>query len=286
MAVYKRSYKGYQGVLTPLWSRFLIVPRSGFARLFQSKFLVVYLVTCFFYPLGCAVFIYLSHNLTFLQTFNIPIGQALSVNPRLFQFFCGFQGAMAYLLTAFVGPGLIAPDLANNALPLYFCRPFSRTEYVLGKMSVLLSLLSLITWVPGLILFLIQSSLAGREWMHANLWIAGAIFVGLLVWDVVLSLIALALSAWVKWRIAAGALILGVYFAGAGFGTAINSIVRTKYGTLIDLAQVMSNIWSQMFRSDSAPDVPVADAWIALAVACAICLWLLARRVKAFDVVK
>ncbi len=286
MAVYKRTYKGYEGVLTPAWSRFLIVPRSSFARLFQSKFLVVYLVACFFYPLGCAVFIYLSHNLSFLQTFNIPAGQALTINARFFQFFCGFQGALAYLLTAFVGPGLVAPDLANNALPLYFCRPFSRTEYVLGKMSVLMSLLSLVTWIPGLILFLIQSSLAGKEWMRANLWIAFAIFGGLLLWDVVLSLIALALSAWVKWRIAAGALILGVYFAGAGFGTAINSIVRTKYGTLIDLAQVMSNIWSQMFRSDTPPDVPVADAWIALAVACAICLWLLARRVKAFEVIK
>lgn len=286
MAVYKRTYKGYDGGLTPSWSRFLIVPRSSFPRLFQSKFLVVYLVACFFYPLGCAVFIYLSHNLIFLQTFNIPIGQALSINPRFFQFFCGIQGAMAYLLTAFVGPGLIAPDLANNALPLYFCRPFTRTEYVLGKMTVLLSLLSLITWLPGLILFLIQSSLAGREWMYSNLWIAWALFAGLLLWDIVLALIALALSAWVKWRIAAGALILGVYFAGAGFGTAINSIVRTRYGTLIDLAQVMSNIWAQMFRSDVAPDVPVADSWIALAIACAICLCLLARRVKAFEVIK
>jgi ABC-2 type transport system permease protein len=153
-------------------------------------------------------------------------------------------------------------------------------------MTVLLSLLCLITWIPGLILFLVQSSLAGREWMQSNLWIAAAIFGGLLLWDVVLSLIALALSAWVKWRIAAGALILGVYFAGAGFGTAINSIVRTKYGTLIDVAQVMSNIWSQMFRSDTPPDVPVADSWTALAIACAICLWLLARRVKAFEVIK
>jgi len=286
MAVYKRTYKGYDGVLTPPWSRFLIVPRSSFGRLFQSKFLVMYLVACFFYPLGCTAFIYISHNLSFLQTLNIPAGQALVINARFFQLFCGFQGALAYLLTAFVGPGLVAPDLANNALPLYFCRPFSRVEYVLGKMSVLLSLLSLITWVPGLILFLIQSSLAGSEWMHSNLWIASAIFVGLLLWDVVLSLIALALSAWVKWRIAAGALILGVYFAGAGFGTAINSIVRTKYGTLIDLAQVMSNIWSEMFRSETPPDVPVSDAWIALGVACAICLWLLAKRVKAFEVIK
>jgi ABC-2 type transport system permease protein len=284
--VYKRTYKRYEGAFTPGWSRFLIVPKSSFTRLFQSKFLVMYLVACFFYPLGCAVFIYLSHNLTFLQTFNIPIGQALSINARFFQFFCGFQSALAYLLTAFVGPGLVAPDLANNALPLYFCRPFTRTEYVLGKMSVLMILLSLITWVPGLLLFLIQSSLAGSEWLHSNLWIAGAIFGGLFLWDVVLSLIALALSAWVKWRIAAGALILGVFFAGAGFGAAINSIVRTKYGGLIDLAQVMSNIWAKMFRDDAVPDVPVADSWAVLALVCALCLWLLARRVKAFEVVK
>ena len=122
--------------------------------------------------------------------------------------------------------------------------------------------------------------------MHSNLWIAGAIFGGLFLWDVVLSLIALALSAWVKWRIAAGALILGVFFAGAGFGAAINSIVRTKYGGLIDLAQVMSNIWAKMFRDDTVPDIPVADSWVVLALVCALCLWLLARRVKAFEVVK
>ena len=41
---------------------------------------------------------------------------------------------------AFIGPGQVSPDLANNALPLYLARPFSRVEYVLGKMSVLLVL--------------------------------------------------------------------------------------------------------------------------------------------------
>ena len=51
----------------------------------------------------------------------------------------------------------MSPDLRNNGLPLYLSRPFSRTEYVLGKMSVLLILLSAITWVPGLLLFLFQA---------------------------------------------------------------------------------------------------------------------------------
>src|SRR6266852_1287555 len=76
---------------------------------------------------------------------------------RLFQSnFVSVQGVFAFLLTAFTGPGLISPDLANGALPLYFCRPFSRAEYVIGKSSVLAILLSQITWVPGLVLFAVQ----------------------------------------------------------------------------------------------------------------------------------
>ena len=38
-------------------------------------------------------------------------------------------------------------------MPLYLARPFSRTEYVLGKASTLVILLSLLTWIPGLFLF-------------------------------------------------------------------------------------------------------------------------------------
>jgi len=286
MAVYKRTYKAYEGALTPGWSRFLILPRSAYGRLMQSKFLVIYLVACFFFPLGCAAFIYVSHNLSFLTAMNIPASQILKVNGAFFQFFCGFQGGMAVLLTAFVGPGLVAPDLANNALPLYFCRPFSRAEYVFGKMSLLLAMLSAITWVPGLLLFLIQSSLAGAAWARENSWIGSSILEGLLVWDVVLCLIALALSAWIKWRIAAGGAILALFFAGAGFGTAINAIVRTQYGALVDLRQVISIVFAQMFRDTSPPAVSAGDAWIVLAVTCLICLRLLSKRVKAFEVVK
>ena len=286
MAVYKRTYKAYEGALTPGWSRFLILPRSAYGRLMRSKFLVMYLVACFFFPLGCAAFIYFTHNLSFLTAMNIPAGRLFQINGRFFQFFCGFQGGMAVLLTSFVGPGLVAPDLANNSLPLYFCRPFSRAQYVFGKMSLLLALLSAITWVPGLLLFAIQSSLAGANWARENSWIGTSIFEGLMIWDIVLCLIALALSAWVKWRIAAGGAILALFFAGAGFGTAVNAIVRTQYGSLLDLRQVISIVFSQMFRDPMPPTVPASDAWTALAVTCAICLWLLSKRVKPFEVVK
>ena len=112
-------------------------------------------------------------------------------------------------------------------LPLYFCRPFSRAEYVFGKASVLAILLSQITWIPGL------SSVRGAgeprrigvDWDH--LWIAGSLVLSSLIWIAILSLLAMALSAWVKWRIVAGALLLAVLFFGAGFAQAINAVMRT-----------------------------------------------------------
>ncbi|HYK58074.1 MAG TPA: hypothetical protein VEV85_01470 [Bryobacteraceae bacterium] len=286
MAVYKQTYKPYDGSQTPRWSRFLILGRSSYGRLMQSRFLVLYLMACFFFPVLCAVFVYASHNLSILESLNIPASRIFQINNQFFEFYCGFQGGMACLLTAFIGPGLVAPDLANRALPLYFSRPFGRAEYVAGKMSLLLYLLSLITWIPGLFVFGVQAELAGWHWTRDNVWIAGSLLAGLIIWDLFLALMALALSASVKWSLAAGALILGVLFAGGGLAAAVNSIVRTNYGSLLDLRQVMSVIWSQMFRDEQATNVPVGQAWIALAAAAAICIWLLARRVKAFEVVK
>ena len=43
------------------------------------------------------------------------------------------------------------------------CAGRFRAQYVLGKMSVLLILLSLITWVPQLLLFFFQSYLEGSN---------------------------------------------------------------------------------------------------------------------------
>ena len=286
MAVYKRTYKGYEGGLTPQWSRFMILPRYSFARLFQSKFLLMFLAACAIYPIGAAGFIYIAHNLSFLEALNIPAGRFLQVNERFFLYFCNFQSVMAYLLTAIVGPSLISPDVANNAMPLYLCRPFSRSQYVLGRMMVLLWLLARVTWIPGLILFGIQADMAGRDWTKNNLWIAWAVFGRLLVWSVILSLIALAISAWVRWKIAAGGLILGVFFAGAGFGAAINIVMRTQKGSLLDLAQMMDTAWDQVFRFDPGNGISTGQAWAVLAVVSGISLWLLSKKVRAFEVVK
>ncbi len=289
MAVYKRTYKGYSGERTPTWSRFMILPRYSFARLFRSKFLLLFYLACFIYPLGCVGYIYLAHNLSFLKAFNVS-SNLLVVDQNFFILFCSFQFAMAYFMTAFVGPGLVSPDLVNNALPLYLCRPFSRTEYVLGRMSVLLWVLSSISWVPGLLLFGVQSSLAGWQWAKDNWWIAGSIFISLMMCNLVLSLIAMTVSSRVKWKVLAGIIIIGIFIAGSGFGAAINAVMRTHYGSLINLTQINLTIWSKLFRlpdiSGSRDRLSPTEAWAAILSISALCLWLLSRKVRAFEVVK
>jgi ABC-2 type transport system permease protein len=286
MAVYKRTYKGYEGGLTAEWSRFMILPRYSYARLFQSKFLLMFLAVCALYPIGAAGFIYIAHNVSFLKALNPQAGNFLEVNEKFFVYFCNFQSVMAYLLTAIVGPSLVSPDLTNNAMPLYLCRPFTRTEYVLGRMMVVLYLLAWITWIPGLILFGIQADMAGWDWTKAHFWIAWGVFAGLFAWTVILSLIALAISAWVRWKIAAGGLILGVFFAGAGFGSAINAVMRTDKGSLIDIARMMATAWGQLLRYDNGGGITATQAWMVLGIVSAISLWLLSRKVRAFEVVK
>lgn len=285
MAVYRRNYKPYAGRLTPEWSRCLVLFRYSRRNLFRSKFLTGLFVVCFFYPLACLLLIYLAHNASFLQQLGVPAG-VLSIDNKFFFNFISVQGVLAFLLTAFAGPGLISPDLANGALPLYFCRPFSRVEYVLGKSSVLAILLSQITWVPGLILFAMQAGLAGASWTWSNLWIAGSLILSSLIWIAILSLLAMALSAWVKWRIVAGALLLGVMFFGEGLAQAINAVMRTDSGHFFNVAYLMGTVWNSLFQVDSRHAIPVAQAWVALLIYCAICLGLIMRKVRAYEVIK
>jgi ABC-2 type transport system permease protein len=286
MAVYKRSYKSYTGALTNPRTRFLILPKYSYERLFSSRFLTGFLVASCFFPLGCVGYIYLVNNLSVFASMGIPAPEFLKIDATFFHFFLNFQGVLAYILTTLIGPNLIAPDLANNALPTYFSRPFSRTEYVIGKMSVLTILLSLITWVPGLLLFFMQASQAGWDWTWANLFIPRALFLGSMAWILLLSLLAVALSAWVKWKVVAGALILGVFGIGAGLAVMINNILATDLGAMVDLSRIMNTIWSTQFGLEPSTGLEPFEAWTGFIAVCIVCVLLLERKIRPKEIVK
>ena len=286
MAVYKRTYRGYAGAFTPTWSRFLVLYRFARRTQSRSKIQTVFFVLCFFFPLLCLLGIYANSHLSAFAFLGRRAGSFLEIDGSFFLVYLSVQSALSFILTAFIGPGLVSPDLANGALTLYLCRPLSRTEYVLGKLSVLVITLSWITWVPGLVLFFVQGSLSGWQWMSDNLWLANAILWGSFVWILLLAMLSLALSAWVKWRIAAGALLLATFFVGAGFAQAVNAVLRTQQGYLLDISRLVSIIWQNLLRQQGDRPLPVLEAWIAVLILYALCLFLLMRKVKAAEVIR
>jgi ABC-2 type transport system permease protein len=284
MAVYKRTYRAYDGPLTnPVW-RFLVLQRYAFRALFRSRMLLIGYIACFIGPLIALLVVYLNQNASILA----QVGQKpgfLKINGGWFLNFLQFQGALAGLLTAFVGPSLIAPDLTNGALSVYLSRPFSRAEYILGKGSVLGVLIASITLLPALLLFCVQSSLVGWTWLEDNIFIAGGSLAVCGLMMALFILLGLAMSAWVRWRIVAGALILGVFAAGKGFGAVVNAIMRTESGYYLDLQHLLSVIGAQLFQS-AASDEPISGwaATTAVAAACALFLLLINRKLRVCEV--
>ncbi|MCW5980880.1 MAG: hypothetical protein KIT09_22555 [Bryobacteraceae bacterium] len=299
MAVYKKTYRRYDGPLTPPSLRFLILSRYSFEELRQKRLFGLFLIGAMIWPIVCALTIYLHHNLSALRILELDASKLISIDAGFFLFYLGFQSMLAFFLTGFIGPGLVSPDLANNALPMYLSRPLSRSEYVLGKMTVLVALLSIFTWIPGLLLFLLQSYLGGLGWFTHNLRIAAALFAGSWIWILILALLALALSAWVKWKPLAGALLFITFFVGGGLANAANAILDTSWGHLINLSHLIGTVWLRLFgepatlgsgavffRVQPGAEMPLWVAWAALFGFCGVCLRLLAKKIRAMEIVK
>jgi ABC-type transport system involved in multi-copper enzyme maturation permease subunit len=306
MAVYEQTYKPYSGKLTPEWSRFLIIPRHAYRAVFNSKLFTAFFVICFLPLLVEAILIYLHHNFSAIAAMKIDVRALVPIDASFFYTFVNIQGGFAFFVALLLGPPLVSRDLRNNALPLYLCRPFSRTEYVMGKMSVILILLSAITWIPQLLLFLFQSYLEGFTWFRTNLWMASAIFIGSVVWILLLALLSQTISALVKWRVVASGVLLGLFIIPSVFGEFINLVFMTHWGNIVNLGALMRNVTQGLFgifepvagtmritdfndnviREVLLTEPPLWCSWSALFAVCALCLALLAWKVKAYEVVR
>lgn len=65
------------------------------------------------------------------------------------------QAVLLAVVVGLVAPRLIAGDLRAKAWLVYFTRPVSRGDYILGKVLVLATIVSLITLLPALVLWLL-----------------------------------------------------------------------------------------------------------------------------------
>ncbi len=299
MAVYERSYRRYEGPLTGANTRFLALARYTWEEMRSSRLLTPVLYVGFLWPLLCILAIYLHHNLDALQMMKVNVSDLIAIDARFFYIFLSVQSTISFFVAALAGPGRISPDLTNRGLSTMLARPISRTDYVLGRMLPLVALLSAITWIPGLLLVAQQTTLAGMGWLGANWRIPLALVVGGLLWVGLLSLLAMALSAWVRWKPVAGGAMFLIFFVGAGFGALLNELLEMRWGHLLNVRTLMATVWAWLMEGQATggagfglfyvferQEIPVWSAFLALALMGAACVRLLARRIRGAEVVR
>ena len=291
MSIYKHNYHSYTGRLTPVWSRVFVLIRYGFSEIWSSKTTVV-LFTVSLLPSVFFLFgIYLANN---------PLARALvgarnvsftSIDAGYFLVMLQIHCWLALALTSWIAPRLITFDLADNALPVLLSHPISRFGYVAGKFIALFSSLSAITWVPCLLLFCYQAYASPQGWAVNHLRLAAGLFAGALIWILFLSILGLAFSSWVKWRMIATGTIIAAIFVPSGVGGVVSGVLRTKWGMLLNLPITMSLLWQRFLgatpsRLGRRVELPTFAIVLTLTLAVAGCVAMLNARIRAREVVR
>ena len=285
MAVYKRGYRRYDGSMTGRLSRLLVLPRYAWRIMLKRRLMVSLLIMSMFWPVLCIGFIYISNHADLLLSFGPELKEFVKIDSNFFLIFMRIQAVFSIILAVFAGPSLIAPDLTNNALPLYFSRPFSRSEYIIARLIVLLGLLSLITLIPGILLFSLQSGMGGWSWFSENWNLGPGIFIGYLIWILMVSLVALACSAYVRKRVVAESLMLGIMWI-LPVGTEIfNKVFNVVWASLLNPILVMNKISGWLLGAAPESGPAVLECWLAAAVMGVLLVTVLKRKLRPVEVV-
>jgi ABC-2 type transport system permease protein len=286
MAVYERTWRRYDGPQTAERWRLLVITRFALEGVFASRLFTAFYAACTLPSVVGLLLVYLTHNTALMSQIGASTKLVQGLTMAFFQKLFIWQAVPAFFVSVMIGPGLIAPDLANSALPLYLSRPITRRDYVLGKMAVLLGLLSPVTWVGGLAVWFLQATLEHNGWWHQNLRIAIAYLVGHGIWIVVISLLSLAVSAFVRFKpVAVGALI-GLYLFLGAMALAINSVTGTHVGSALDLVYAVFTVVSGIFDPTATTDIPIWAGVLSLACVSVFSILLLNWKLRAHEVVR
>lgn len=217
---------------------------------------------------------------------NLPQAQFLAPDARMFRSFLEQQEIFLFFITVYAGTGLIANDRRANALQIYLSRPLTRLEYIFGKFAILLALLLLVTWLPAMLLLVIQVMFAGSfAFFLGNLFLVPAITIFSLIQVSAVGLAMLALSSLSKSSRYVGVLYAGLIF----FSQAVYGIVRglTRDSTMawLSVPLDLQQIGDVVFRLEPRFHMPVWSAFVVIALLIVSSAIVLERRVRGIEVV-
>jgi ABC-2 type transport system permease protein len=278
MPIYDQGYRRYRGFRAPAGRAWQVIARTGIRTLLRRKVFIALLLLAWVPFLVRTVQIYAATN--------IPQATFFAPDRMMFRRFLDFQDIFLFFITVYAGAGLIASDRRANALQIYLSKPVTRFEYVFGKLAVLMTFLLGVTWLPAMLLLVVQIVFSGRfDFISQNLILIPAITLFSFIQTLAVALAMLALSSLSNNSRFVGVLYAGlIFFSQAMYGVvyAITRDSRTAWiSVAADLTQVGDAIFQMPLRLRAPLPMAVLMVLLIVAGACVI----LERRVRGVEVI-
>lgn len=278
MPIHDQGYRRYPGTRAPAGQAWLVIARSGIRMFFGKRAFLGLLLLSWFPFVVRAVQIYAAATL--------PQAGFLRPTAETFRQFLDQQDIFVFFITVYVGAGLIANDRRVNALQIYLSKPLTRAEYVFGKLTVLATFLILITWVPAIVLLIVQMAFAGNiAFITANIFLFPAITVFAAIQVTLVSATMLALSSLSRSSRYVGILYAAViFFTQAVYGV-MYAVTRSSAMSWISFSADLAEIGDAIFRLPQRYDTPLPVAVFVVIAVVGTSAVVLERRVRGVEIV-
>ena len=278
MPIHDQGYRRYEGTRTPRGRAWSVITTAGLRTFFAKRAFLGLLLVSWFPFFVRAVQIYAATNL--------PQAAFLAPTPETFRQFLDQQQIFVFFVTVYVGAGLIANDRRANALQIYLSKPLTRAEYVFGKLAILMAFLALVTWLPAIVLLIVQISFAGNfTFFKNNIFLFPAITVFSFVQVTMVATAMLALSSLSKSSRYVGILYAAVIFFTQAIYGVLYAVTRSTSLSWISFSANLSQIGDVIFRQPLKYDTPWPVSLMMIVGLIAISGVILERRVRGVEVV-
>jgi ABC-2 type transport system permease protein len=276
--IHDQGYRRYAGSRSPHGRAWAVIASAGIRTMLRKRAFLGLLLLAWAPFFVRAVQIYAAANL--------PQAAFLAPTPEMFRDYLMQQGVFLFFIAVYAGSGLIASDHRANALQIYLSKPLSRVEYVFGKLAVLLAFLLLVTWVPAIVLLLVQVMFAGDfRFFLDNIFLFPAITLSAFIQTLTVAATMLALSSLSKSSRYVGILYAGVIFFTQAMYGVLYEVTRDTSWAWVSFSANMSQINAFIFRMRPAYATPWPVSLLVLGGAVAISAVILERRVRGVEVV-
>jgi ABC-2 type transport system permease protein len=277
--IHDQGYRRYTGSKAAVGKSWQVITRAGVWTVLSKRSFIALMLLAWAPFVVRAVQVYIAAN--FQQA------SFLAPSAETFREFLEQQGVFVFFVTIYVGAGLIANDRRANALQVYLSKPLTRAEYVTGKFAILFLFLAGVTWLPAILLLLIQIMFAGSfAFARDNIFLLPAITLFSLLQVLVSAMTMLALSSMSKSSRFVGIMYAGLIFFSAAFFEALRGITGRSSWAWLSPTDTLEQMGAYIFRMDPPHDLSPVIAIITVIVLIAGSAWILERRVRGVEVVQ